>query len=258
MADAGYLENLDASPLALPKHVVPDNAAYSLEARARAWLDVNCAYCHMDGGTAPANFDARVQVPLFETDMVNVLPTSGVLHPDDRLLVPDQEDRSVIVHRASVRNGYTRMPPLASSVIDPAGVQLLKDWIESALPGRQSYDQWKTSLLGARPPADQLLDADPDGDGRSNRTEFLEHTQPLVPDGGPVPAASLEEGMFRLHLPELPGRGVRLEGSSNLVNWSDFPETGNDGLERAPGAPWQLEFPATGNRRFFRAVIEER
>ena len=258
LADAGYLDGLDASPLTLAKHVAPDDAAYSLETRARAWLDVNCSHCHMDGGTAPVDFDARVNVPLFDTDTVNVMPSSGVLHPDDRLLVPGQEERSVIVHRAAVRNGYTRMPPLASSVTDAAGVQLLKDWIESELANRQSFAAWTAEQLGTRPPAEQSPTADPDGDGRDNHTEFLEHTDPLSPDHGPVLGAALDEGDFKLTLPSLPGRGMRVERSSNLVDWSIWEIPGNDGLGRSATTPWEIAAPASEDRHFFRATIEER
>ena len=113
---------------------------YSLEARARSWIDVNCSYCHQDGGNVPATWDGLAHTALFDTGMVNGIVGGGVFHPADRLLVPGQEEHSVIVHRAAARNGYTRMPPLASSAIDEIGVQLLIDWIEGELPARQSYD----------------------------------------------------------------------------------------------------------------------
>jgi len=258
LADAGYLQGLNEDPSVLPKHVATDDASYSLEARARAWLDVNCAYCHMAGGTAPAQFDVRVEVPLFLTKTVNVTPTSGTQHPDDRLLVPGHEERSVIVHRTAVRNGYTRMPPLGSNVTDSAGVQLLKDWIGTDLAGRRSFAAWTSAELGGRPPEDQAADADPDGDGRSNHTEFLEHTDPLAPDGGPVPGAIVDGDLFRFTFPDLRGRGMILESSANLTDWSKWPVDGNDGLERAPGMPWEVEIPISSGKRFFRAQVEER
>ncbi|MCW1885816.1 PQQ-dependent sugar dehydrogenase [Luteolibacter flavescens] len=258
LSDAGYLDGLDDSPLTLAKHVAPSDTAYSLETRARAWLDVNCAYCHMDGGTAPVNFDARAEVPLFSTDTVNVMPSSGVLHPNDRLLAPGQEERSVIVHRSSARNGYTRMPPLATNVVDEEGMQLLKDWIDSELPDRQSFATWVSQRLGGRPAADQGGTADPDGDGRDNLTEFLELTDPLAHDRGPSPATALDGEDFQLTVPSLPGRGVKLETSTNLADWSIWNTPGNDGLERSGSTPWQIAVPVSGDRLFFRARIEER
>lgn len=64
--------------------------------------------------------------------------------------------------------------------------------------------------------------------------------------------------MFRLALPSLPGRGVRLETSGNPVDWTDWPGAGNGGLERPADTPWQIEIPATEAREFFRARSEER
>jgi uncharacterized repeat protein (TIGR03806 family) len=256
LANVEYLTGLDESPSTLPRHIATTDTAYSLEARARAWLDVNCSYCHMQGGTAPANFDARVTVPLFDTNLVNVPPTSGALHPDDRLISPGIEERSVIIHRAANRNSYSRMPPLATSVIDPAGVQLLIDWIESMDTSRQSFTAWTTERLATLPPEDQLPTADPDGDGRDNRSEFLAHTDPLAPDAAPVPSLSITDDLMALTFPVLPGRGMILESSGNLADWTDWPAPGNDGLERS--TPWQLEVPVEPGNRFFRARIEER
>ncbi|WP_035614089.1 PQQ-dependent sugar dehydrogenase [Haloferula sp. BvORR071] len=257
LSDAGYLDGLNASPATLAKHPAGNDSAYSLEARARAWLDVNCSYCHMAGGTAPANFDVRAQVPLFSTNTVGITPTSGALHPDDKLISLGQEERSVLIHRASARNGYSRMPPLATSVIDPAGVQLLKDWIESMSSSRQSLTAWTAEKLGALPPADQMANADPDGDGRNNQQEFLEHTDPLTADRSSAPGVALQNGdTLQLEFPALPGRGQILQSSPNLADWSDWPFPGNDGLERS--GPWQLSLPATDGQRFFRARIEER
>jgi uncharacterized repeat protein (TIGR03806 family) len=253
---AGYLTGLDESSATLPKHVATGDTDYSLEARARAWLDVNCAYCHKQGGTAPANFDARVTVPLFDTNLVNVPPTSGALHPDDRLISPGAEERSVIIHRAADRNGYSRMPPLATSVTDPSGVQLLIDWVESMDPSRRSFAAWTTEHLGSLPPEDQLATADPDGDGRDNRSEFLAHTDPNAADSAPSPTISIADNLMEITFPVLPGRGMILESSSNLAEWTDWPAPGNDGLERS--APWQIEVLVEPGNRFFRARIEER
>jgi uncharacterized repeat protein (TIGR03806 family) len=257
LEDTEYLTGLADSPATLPKHVATNDAAYSLEARARAWLDVNCAYCHKPGGTAPANFDARATVPLFDTNLVNVPPTGGTQHPDDRLIVPAAEERSVIIHRAANRNGYSRMPPLGSNVTDPAGVQLLIDWVESIDPDRQSFTAWTTGHLGSLPPADQLPTADPDGDGRDNRSEFLAYTDPTNPDSAPAPTAvSITGALLSITFPDLPGRGMILQSSANLADWSDWPVPGNDGLERS--GPWQIQIPVEPGKGFYRARLEER
>ncbi|MGL4400755.1 MAG: PQQ-dependent sugar dehydrogenase, partial [Luteolibacter sp.] len=258
LSDTGYLDGLTESPTSIPRHLAIDDTNYSLEARARAYLDVNCSYCHQPGGTAPTAFDSRVETPLFSAQLVNAISTAG-LHPSDRLLVPGQQDRSIIIHRAAARNGYTRMPPLGSNVIDQQGVQLLMDWIQGELPpSRQSFQSWQIDTLGSRPLADQLPDADPDGDGRSNRREFLEYTQPLVPDSGAPALTSSIGGNFKLTLPHLPGRSMLVETSTNLGSWEIWQAEGNNGLERASGFPLTLETPITQEARFFRTKIQER
>jgi hypothetical protein len=256
LSDAGYLDGLTEDVATLPKHPAGDDAAYSLEARARAWLEVNCSYCHMAGGTAPANFDVRAQVPLFSTNTVGVTPTSGALDPDDKLIAPGQEERTVLIHRAAGRNGYSRMPPLATSVVDAAGVQLLKDWVESLDGRRQSFAAWTAARLGGRPVEEQAAGADPDGDGRDNAREFLEQTDPLAGDRAYAPGVEMVGGNLQLGFPPLPGRGLILQGSENLVDWSDWPFPGNDGLERA-GA-WEVAVPREEEKRFFRVRVEER
>ncbi len=253
---SGYLDSPPDDSDTLPRHVAPDESDYSLEARARSWMAVNCAYCHNDQGTVPADWDASAHLKLFETGLVNGLPGGTLLDPDDRLVVPGEEEHSVIVHRAAARNGYTRMPPLATSEIDETGVQLLIDWIESELPGRQSYDDWRTSIFGASP--DGEPGEDPDGDGRDNETEFLQMTNPQVADAPPGIAVAENASGLTLTLPDLPGRGHILESSTDLGTWTPWPVEGNDGLSRPPGQPWSVEVPADEPHRFFRARIEER
>jgi uncharacterized repeat protein (TIGR03806 family) len=256
---AGYLDGFDPAETPLPRHLRPDEEEFSLESRARAWLDVNCSYCHAPGGTVPAGFDARSQVPLFWTALVNGPPQSGVLHPDDRLLVPGEPERSVMAHRMVGRNGYSRMPPLATSVIDAEGLELIEDWIRDELPARQSFSDWVAGHLAGRPPEDLLPDADPDGDGRTNRQEFLAHTLPLAVDSAPAPAVqSLTEGLLRLTFPSLPGRGLFVEHSPDLENWQPWSGYVNQGTEPAPASPLTLDVPIGNGPGFFRARIEER
>lgn len=117
---------------ALPKLARADDHAASLEARARSYLDANCANCHRPGGTV-AEFDARYETPLAQQGLLNapVLIDEGI--DGARVIAPNDRWRSILFQRVSRLDG-ARMPPLAHSARDERGLALLREWIES-LPG---------------------------------------------------------------------------------------------------------------------------
>jgi hypothetical protein len=48
---------------------------------------------------------------------------------DAKLLVPGQPERSVLIHRLGHRGPNTgQMPPLATSRVDEAGLELMREW----------------------------------------------------------------------------------------------------------------------------------
>jgi uncharacterized repeat protein (TIGR03806 family) len=113
----------------LPAH--PDPADESLPAgpRARAYLDVNCSVCHRAGGTAPS-MDLRATVATSAMGVVGVTPQSGDLGVPGALLVaPGDRARSVFWLRLR-DEGAHRMPPLATSVVDEAGGDVVGRWID--------------------------------------------------------------------------------------------------------------------------------
>ena len=117
----------------LPRLAAMDDAARSLEDRARSYLDANCGHCHRPGGTV-AYFDARYETPLDQQQFIDgpILINQGIDKPHP--IAPHDIWRSIIYMRADT-NGDIRMPPIARATIDTRGMALLKSWIES-LPGR--------------------------------------------------------------------------------------------------------------------------
>jgi uncharacterized repeat protein (TIGR03806 family) len=109
------------------------DATRSLEDRARSYLDANCSYCHRPGVTV-ANFDARYDTPLEQQALINgpVLIDQGIDKP--RIIAPHDTWRSIAFMRLDTV-GDIRMPPLARTTVDSAGVALLRDWILE-MPGR--------------------------------------------------------------------------------------------------------------------------
>ena len=117
-------------PLAqLPRLADPVDASESLDRRARSYLHANCSHCHRLWGGGLSDMNLPYDVPLELTGTLNISPKRGSFElPDAALIVPGQADRSVLLHRMT-RLGLGRMPHIASSQIDQAGVKLIRDWI---------------------------------------------------------------------------------------------------------------------------------
>ncbi len=253
LSQAGYLDNTPEPPADLPRHLRPDETRYSLEARVRSYLAVNCSYCHAGAsGTAPTAWDGRHELTLAQTGLVNgIAATAGGAY---RLIVPGDTAHSVVLQRMAGSGGFTRMPPLGSSEIDPENIALVTEWIQQALPERKSYAEWRQAeFLSADSPAG-APGSDPDGDGISNMGEFLAGTSPE--DGGdflrPLVSRSAAGVSLDFTIPE--NRSVRVETSADLLDWQpwDIPE--NDGIPLS-GGTHSFSGPADGAQQFYRLFI---
>jgi uncharacterized repeat protein (TIGR03806 family) len=123
------------APLPKPPEELPHLTDYSdpkqpLEARARAYLHANCAHCHMKWGGGNAEFELLAPLDLKATRLLTDKPQHGKLGLDDpALLVPGAPERSLILKRMKTTDA-TRMPRIASSVVDEEGVKIVEEWIK--------------------------------------------------------------------------------------------------------------------------------
>lgn len=114
-----------------PAHAIPTDSSASLDARARSYLDANCAFCHTAGGTTPSRLDLSSTVTRDAMNAIDVSPSAGDLGlADARLIAPGDRRRSVLWERLT-RTDDNRMPRLGTSVPDTAGIDLIGDWIDS-------------------------------------------------------------------------------------------------------------------------------
>lgn len=129
----GLLTNLPSSGVP----VLPDWADatnFTLDERARAYLDINCAHCHTDGGDAyyTGFFTEYEQTDSTKLGVYKIPiaagPGSGTLTYD---LVPGNADESIILFRMDSDIPAIAMPEVARSVIHEEGVELIRDWINS-------------------------------------------------------------------------------------------------------------------------------
>jgi glucose/arabinose dehydrogenase len=258
LSTTGYLTGLAENPASLPRHLRPDETKYSLEARVRSYLDVNCAYCHQAGGTGGGNWDGRTHLTLAQTGLVNGTPVDAPIHAGDLLVLPGDAGKSILYNRAAAANGYSRMPPLATSEIDLEGAQLLADWIAGEVQPHSSYQEWRVAHFGSGTSSEGAAGSNPDGDGGDNHFEWLTNTDPEDPSSIWQPTIR-RDGNHILH--EFYGLGNRsavMLHSSDLKIWSPWQVPGNDGIPRASGTLHTLGGAMVPGREFFRFEIRER
>lgn len=119
----------DAAPKAIMGY--PDPAGTdALEARARSYLQTNCAICHRPGGAA-TTVDLRYETPFADTKLCEKIERDAGKVPDYRLVpgAPKQSTMSVRMHLLD----ELRMPKVGSKVEDVVGSKLIDDWI-TAMP----------------------------------------------------------------------------------------------------------------------------
>lgn len=116
---------LDAAPPEAP-------APTSLDARARAYLAVNCAHCHNPHGPASnTGLDLRVE----QTDPahwgVRKRPVAAGRATADMLFAidPGHPERSILLHRMESTDPGVMMPELGRTLVHREGVDLVRRWI---------------------------------------------------------------------------------------------------------------------------------
>lgn len=109
-----------------------DKQHFSLEQRARAYLDVNCAHCHTKGGDAH-NTGLFLEYEQTDPHQLGIMkePVSagsgaGGLNFD---IIPGDAKHSILTYRMKSTEPGTAMPELARTVIHKEGMQLVTDWI---------------------------------------------------------------------------------------------------------------------------------
>lgn len=122
-----------ATPLPQPAALPSLESAAPLDARARAYLHVNCAGCHRPNGGAASAMDLRYERTLAETNACNATPAQGDFHVTGAtLLTPGASERSLISLRPKAL-GSGRMPPLGTARVDQQGLALVDAWITSLI-----------------------------------------------------------------------------------------------------------------------------
>lgn len=123
---------LDRAPTDAPRTAVWDDPAEPLEARARAYLDANCAHCHSATGMAS---NSGLFLDLEETRPaalgIGKRPVaagrgSGGL---EVAIEPGRPDRSILVHRMASTEPGVMMPELGRGLVHEEGLELVRAYV---------------------------------------------------------------------------------------------------------------------------------
>lgn len=113
-----------------PRLADPFDASQPLDARARSYLQANCASCHVEAGGGNAAIDLSAWAPPHRLGVGAAPQQDALAIPGARIIAPGDPDASTLLGRVA-RRGPGQMPPLASTVVDTDGATLLRAWIDA-------------------------------------------------------------------------------------------------------------------------------
>jgi uncharacterized repeat protein (TIGR03806 family) len=115
-------------------------ASGTLDERARAWLEVNCAHCHNPLGPArnagldlTAAQEAPTKYGIFKTPVAAGRGSGGFMFD----IVPADPDKSILMFRLNSMDAGIMMPELGKRLIHTEGVELVREWIAAMPPQAQ-------------------------------------------------------------------------------------------------------------------------
>jgi uncharacterized repeat protein (TIGR03806 family) len=113
-----------------------DSIHYTVSERARAYLDVNCAHCHTQGGDA-MNTGLFLEYQQEDPNHLGILKSpvsagggAGGLNYD---IVPGDAAHSILAYRMNSAEPGTAMPELGRTMVHHQAVSLIAQWINKSL-----------------------------------------------------------------------------------------------------------------------------
>jgi uncharacterized repeat protein (TIGR03806 family) len=111
----------------------------TLDQRARAWLDINCAHCHRSGGPAETS---GLHLDIEELDPTRIglfkPPVAAGRGSGDRKynIVPGKPEESIMEFRINSIDPGIMMPELSRKLVHVEGVKLIQAWIKAMPEGK--------------------------------------------------------------------------------------------------------------------------
>lgn len=119
--------------------VMPDynDTSAALDARARAYLDINCAHCHRREGPASTSGmylqyqeSSKTALGIYKTPVASGKGSGGHKYG----IQPGHSDRSIMVYRMLSKDPGAMMPEAGRSLLHQEGIKLIREWIDAMSP----------------------------------------------------------------------------------------------------------------------------
>ena len=135
LTELGYLSGM---PNTAPKAAIWNDKSFSLNDRARAYLEINCAHCHNPVGPAdtsglhlnPDN-ESQPHLGICKNAVAAGSGTGGRKYD----ITPGEPDNSIFLYRMETRDPSAMMPELGRSLVHDEGVKLIAYWISDMAGG---------------------------------------------------------------------------------------------------------------------------
>jgi glucose/arabinose dehydrogenase len=259
LSDAGYFSTKVAGIYALPALAQPTNSSVSLDYRVHSYLAANCAHCHQPGGRGLARFDARLFNLLSAPGLINGALFDTLEDPANLVIKPGSLAHSAMYIRLA-NLGEDRMPPLATSLLDPTAIRLFGEWITNGLTNYRSFADWQATNFGSTNAPNAQPDADPDGDGANNYLEFLMGTNPSQAGDAWTVGIHMAETGPEISFPRIANRAFEVQWTTNLSNlnsWSPLDVPGNAQLFSITNSQESLSDLLAAPGKFYRVRVRE-
>jgi uncharacterized repeat protein (TIGR03806 family) len=116
----------------LPKLAAYEDENISIDKRARAWLEINCAHCHRpDGPAKTSGLYLMADVNKSNELGIGKAPIAAGKGSGGRLfgIVPGKPDESILQYRIESTHPGIMMPEVGRKLVHEEGVELVRRWI---------------------------------------------------------------------------------------------------------------------------------
>jgi len=124
---------LDRAPADAPRVARWDDAKAPLDARARAYLEINCAHCHNPAGAASNSglfLDWQQPDPIARGLLKRPVAAGRGSGNRDFDIAPGEADASILIYRMESTDPGIAMPELGRATVHSEGVAMLRKWID--------------------------------------------------------------------------------------------------------------------------------